>query len=283
MGSWNETRLKLERSTHNGCFLRRRQASESAARGAVFYIHGLGESGLCFEKVISDPRLAAWHHVVPDMLGYGKSTWSDEPLDVEAHARHLAHVIEGLELHKLGPLTVAGHSMGGVIGLYLARELQNSGLPLAGLFNIEGNISPSDCTGSAIAAGHSLDDWLDHGFEEYLAGLHAPVDEGDISQERAWVLRSYAASATHCDPRTLHLNSCDLVRESGTETLASHLADLGLDQLYVHGFPRGTGPRSLELLKKAEIPTFSVNDAGHWPYLDQHDAFVDCLVDFLNR
>jgi alpha-beta hydrolase superfamily lysophospholipase len=52
--------------------------SENPA-GSILYIHGLGESGLCFEQLISDKRLREWTHIVHDLPGYGKSPWTVSP------------------------------------------------------------------------------------------------------------------------------------------------------------------------------------------------------------
>lgn len=275
MTAWTDARLHLERSQHQGFALRRRTSKRS--RGTLFYIHGLGESTLCFERVMADPRLESWHHLAPDMMGYGKSDWTETPFDVERHAQSLSRLMDELDPQR--PVTLVGHSMGGVIGLYLAR-LQTS--RTHAVVNVEGNISPADCTGSAVAARQALAGWLEGGFFNYLQDLGRPVDETDPTQERAAVLRAYSASAHLCDPRTFHLNSRDLVRESATETLAQRLSALDLPQVYIHGSPRGTGPRSLDLLRAANIPLIALNDAGHWPYLDQHDGFIDALVEFLN-
>lgn len=275
MSHWREDRFRLERFTELGMAVRRKSAED--ARGTLFYIHGLGESGLCFERVICDPRLAAWNHVVPDMIGYGKSAWPEKPFSLERHAAGLDLLMDRL---RLGPVTLVGHSMGGVIGLYLAERRRTR---IDGFFNIEGNISPADCTGSAVAAGQSLDEWLDGGFHAFLNDLYQPNDPDDPNAERNPVLRAYGASAQMGDPRTFHVNSCDLVRESAEETLAARLARLDLPLVYVHGVPRGTGKRSQHLLTEAGIPLVPLEPAGHWPYLDQHNAFVDALVTFLNR
>jgi pimeloyl-ACP methyl ester carboxylesterase len=43
--------------------------------GTPLWIHGLGESGLCFERVLARPELEAFRHLVPDLPGYGRSPW----------------------------------------------------------------------------------------------------------------------------------------------------------------------------------------------------------------
>lgn len=272
---WPEARFRLERFTELGMAVRRKTAVGSL--GTLFYIHGLGESGLCFERLITDPRLDRWTHVVPDLIGYGKSVWPEQPFSLERHAAGLDLLMDRM---GLGQVTLVGHSMGGVISCHLGDRRRSR---VRGLVNIEGNISPADCTGSAVAAGFTLNQWLDGEFERFVDGYCDPRDPEDPGDERSEVLRAYSASARICDPRTLHLNSRDLVRESGTETLAHRLGRLDLPQIYVYGSPRGTGERSRELLQAEDIPLVELEPAGHWPYLDQHDRFVEILVSFLTR
>jgi pimeloyl-ACP methyl ester carboxylesterase len=50
-----------------------REAGHESPRVTVLYVHGLGESGLCFEGLLGDPRLRRWRHLAPDLPGYGKS------------------------------------------------------------------------------------------------------------------------------------------------------------------------------------------------------------------
>ena len=276
---WNEARFRIERFTELGMAIRRRRATSARGRGTIVWIHGLGESGLCFESAICDPRLAAWTHVVPDLLGYGKSVWPEVALGLEQHAAGLDLLLDRLGLDDIA---LVGHSMGGVIGTYLCdRQRQR----VRAFVNVEGNLSPADCTMSRIVADRSLADFLDGGYDLALDELFAsaaPVgapEEGP--RERAAVIRAYAASLQMADPRTLHRNSVDLVEVSERETLGDQLAALATDTVYWYGDPRGTGGRSRELLARAGVEVRAFAPAGHWPYLDQHDDFVEALADHL--
>ncbi|MEM8934437.1 MAG: alpha/beta fold hydrolase, partial [Acidobacteriota bacterium] len=224
MTRWNDTRFRLERFTELGMAIRRRRASTPVARGHVVWIHGLGESGLCFEAAISDPRLAAWHHVVPDLLGYGKSIWPEVALGLEQHAAGLDLLLDRLQIDSV---VLVGHSMGGVIGTYLADRRRRR---VRALVNVEGNISPADCTFSRVASGTTLDAFLDGVYDRALDDLYASVaaaeEPDDGPRERASVIRGYGASLQQCDPRTLHRNSADLVAVSDREQLAAQLAAL---------------------------------------------------------
>lgn len=64
----------------------------AGGRGTVFWIHGLGESGLCFERVLARPELHGFRHLVPDLPGYGRRPWPfvDQPAELASElVRHL--------------------------------------------------------------------------------------------------------------------------------------------------------------------------------------------------
>ncbi|MCP4657035.1 MAG: alpha/beta hydrolase [bacterium] len=252
-----------------------RELAVGQPQGTILYVHGLGESGLCLEELIADPRLRNWHHLAPDLPGYGKSPWPAEPLKLAEHADTLGEwVISRLS----GPLVVFGHSMGGVIGLLLCERwpFGAGDERLRGFINVEGNISIEDCGFSSKAAGDTAEDFLAHGMERLLATLY----EDGLSDP---ALRTYYPSVRICDPRAYHLNSTELVALSRAEVPAPRLAALEVPMVYILGLPHGTGEYSRRLLGAAAVEWRAVEGAGHWPFLDQQDACVEEMLRFLRR
>ena len=45
-----------------------------ASRPTVLFIHGIGESGFCFLEAFQAPLLSDFNIVVPDLLGFGRSS-----------------------------------------------------------------------------------------------------------------------------------------------------------------------------------------------------------------
>jgi pimeloyl-ACP methyl ester carboxylesterase len=238
-------------------------------RGTILYIHGLGESGLCFESLILDERLNAWSHIVLDLEGYGKSLWAERPKQLEHHADSLA---SWLQRQKIDKVIVLGHSMGGVIGLILSEKYPEL---VQGFINVEGNISLEDCTFSSKAASYSIEDFLADGFHTIRESIYC---DGLTNS----ALRGYYASLRLCQPLTYYTNSKELVELSQTTEIASRLGALNIPQLYILGNPRGTGEFSRSLLNAAGVEWRAIEDAGHWPFLDQPTIFTDEMLDFLN-
>lgn len=244
-------------------------------RPSLLYIHGLGESSLCFEGLLGSPRLADYHQVAPDLFGYGRSPRPSAEFSLRDHAASLHRLIGELGLEKV---LLLGHSMGGVIAAELIPLL---GERAAGFLNIEGNVSLADCTYSSQVAAMPLETFLAEGRTGFLDRLRALVREADPAHENPAVLSSYLKSIEMADPRTFYRNSCDLVEVSRAEGMPQQLAAFGIPQLYVYGAPRGTGLHSRTLLQQTGILLCEIGVAGHWPFLDEPDIFVDILLAFI--
>jgi pimeloyl-ACP methyl ester carboxylesterase len=235
---------------------------------SLVFVHGLGESGLCFEQVVGHPRLGPWTRYVVDLPGYGRSVWG-EPVSLAGLADHLAAWMR--EVHPGERVIPIGHSMGGVVALLLAERHPDL---VDGVVDVDGNKSLGDCTFSSQAARQSLDPFENEGFDALRSRVYA-AGERDMAQ------RGYYASLRLCDPRAFHRHSVELVELSGREDLAMRLASLAVRKVYVAGQPGGACPRSMELLRDAKVPCVAIAPSGHWPFLDQPGAFVAALEAFL--
>jgi pimeloyl-ACP methyl ester carboxylesterase len=247
------------------------EAAVGAAQGTLLLVHGLGESSLCFEGLLREPCLHRFDRVAVDLPGYGASPWDREPRSLEPCAEELARWL----LPLAPPVVVLGHSMGGVLGQLLLELDGPHRSRVRAFVNVEGNVSLADCTFSGPAAAQDRAMFLEAGFAQLLARLR---DEGGRDPS----LARYYVSCSLCDPRAYHRHSVELVATSRAEDLADRLAASDLPSIYVHGSPRGTGRRSLELLGRAGVTCREIAPAGHWPFLDQHAAFVDVLAGFLD-
>ena len=248
-------------------FVRRYVGDEVSA--PLLFVHGLGESGLCFERIIEHPRLARFACSVVDLPGYGRSGWTDRVGSLQELADRVATWVAASL--PSNPPVIIGHSMGGVVALLAAERHPAS---FRAVVDVEGNKSIADCGFSGRAARMSLEDFVRSGFDAMIRDIY---EKG--AGDRA--LRGYHASLRLCDPRAYHAHSLELVEVSKSEQLAQRLAALDLPKIYLAGRPGGASPRALELLHEAGVPTTQIAPSGHWPFWDQPDAFVDALLAFL--
>ncbi len=248
----------------------RERTPAGTARGTLLHVHGLGESGLSLEGIAGDARLAAWRHLVPDLPGYGRSPWPGSPGGLAALADHLARFVEVL---GAGPVVVLGHSMGGVVALLLAERYPAL---VRAIVDVEGNKAPADCQFSGQAVEHPETDFAAREF----ARLADRVYEAGL-EHRA--LRGYYASLRLADPRSFWRHARDLVELSATRALARRLAATGVPAFYVAGTPDGASAESLALVAAAGVEGTVIEPAGHWPFHDQPEAFLDALEGFLER
>jgi pimeloyl-ACP methyl ester carboxylesterase len=260
--------LNLRHTFENGMFVR--ETGPAGATVTLLFIHGLGESGLCFEHLLGADELAAYRLLVPDLPGYGRSPWlAGEPLGLADQADHLAGWLRG---RGEGPVILVGHSMGGVVALLLAER--HAALA-RGVIDVDGNKSPDDCTFSGQAAGQDLATFRAGGFEKLRAAVH------DLGRKRA-AERGYHVSLCLADPRAYHRNSLELVEMSAREDLALRLAALPVPMVYVAGVPGGASLRSRQLLGEAGVTVMGISPAGHWPFIDRPEEFLHQMAVFLD-
>jgi 3-oxoadipate enol-lactonase len=233
----------------------------------VVWLHGLGESSLCFAAISRHPALHPFRHRLIDLPGYGRSPWPDEPYRLDEAATELASWLAA----DGEPAILLGHSMGGVLAQLLAERAPAQ---VRAVIDVDGNLSLADCTFSGKAAALPLAAFVAKGFDElrnavYTDGITRPP------------LRGYYASMRFADPRVFHRHALDLVELSAAEDLARRLAALPMPSLYIAGSPEGASARSKELLVVAAARYKLIESSGHWPFLDQPDAFATAVSEFL--
>jgi len=233
----------------------------------LVWIHGLGESGTCFEAVVATPPIAERPVVVPDLPGYGRSPW---PVRAEGLVDAVEHVAGWMRRRVPVPAVVVGHSMGGVVGVLLAERYPDL---VSGLVNIDGNVSAGDCVYSSRVAEEDLEEFVDGGFDRLREAI---LRQGRDDPAHA----GYWASLRLADPKTFHRHACQLVEMSRAEDLAGRLAALGCPSLYIAGSPGGACERSLELLRAAGADLAVVEPAGHWPFIDRPSEVASLIGEF---
>lgn len=229
---------------------------------SLLWVHGLGESSLCFQRVVRE--LPQYKHWLVDLPGYGRAPW-EPAYSLEAAALSLVEILE-----LVGPCLVIGHSMGGVIGTLLCERFPER---VRAFINVDGNISLGDCGYSRPISSQSLPSFIRSGHQELLDELYQ-IGQSDQAH------RGYYVSMNMACPQTVYLHSQQLVQLSKSEKMAQRMAALSLPNAYIAGAPDGAAPRSLELLKEAGVRLEKVQPSGHWPFIDQPESFAEMVSVF---
>jgi pimeloyl-ACP methyl ester carboxylesterase len=227
----------------------------------LIWIHGLGEQSASFDPVTK--LLPGYAHVLPDLPGYGRSAWR-KPESIEETVDRLARWVTP-------DAVLIGHSLGGVLAQLVAERVR-----VAGVIDVDGNLSLGDCTFSNQAVAHPADDFATHGFDTlrdvvYKSGIANPA------------LRGYYVGMRMADPYQFHRHGIELVELSRSETLAGRLAALAVPKTFIAGHPGGISPRSFDLLKEHAVEYTRIDPSGHWPFIDEPAAFVEAVTRFLSR
>jgi len=245
----------------------------------LLFIHGLGESGLCFKEAFESPDMRNFTLIVPDMLGYGRSTEaSDCDYCMNAQIRRLWKLVNGLGRESF---FIIGHSLGGDLGsLMIASDTQQR---IQGLVNIEGDLTPNDIFISNKIVSASKDEdflkWFETKFKEEL------VLNGWGNK---WAsCRRYYASLQFARPDAVLSNAREIYQKSqplpDRKVSLSGLtyAGLKIPKVFCWG-SESLSNETLGFLEAFSLEHRKFEPAFHWPMIDQPQQFYPFLANYIN-
>jgi pimeloyl-ACP methyl ester carboxylesterase len=247
------------------------QLKRDGAESFVF-IHGLGASRNSFERCFDMKAFRGYTLAVLDLPGCGKSSRPhDFSYTMKDQADLVAKWIMGLELARL---ILIGHSMGGVISLYMAETL---GARVKAFFCLEGNLTRQDCAFSGKVASGSCEDFESKGFEEFRSTLSETILKAPSPG-----LKNYYRNISKSYPLALYLSSVSLVRESSHGKLGQRFLALPVKKWYVFG-QYSINSSTKSFLDATKIPYFIVPESGHFMMDDQPVLFYRMLFEALEK
>jgi pimeloyl-ACP methyl ester carboxylesterase len=89
------------------------------SKGAILLVHGKNFFGAYWTGVIEALRHEGFRVIVPDLIGWGKST-KPSKLTAASLVTHLRTLVDQL---KVDSFVFVGHSTGGLVGMHMARAL----------------------------------------------------------------------------------------------------------------------------------------------------------------
>lgn len=235
---------------------------------SAWFVHGLGDWSAAWRGAFEHPALAGRELVIVDLPGFGRTpAEAGNPPGLERMASRLSDLVS--ETVGEGRVILVGHSMGGVIGTLIAETRPRW---LAGLVNVEGNLTIADCTISARVAGATdFARW----YEKFADTVYR---EG--VEKRA--LRHYHAGLFLVDRPTFLSASRDLVRLSTGGEIGKRYAALSVPRVYFYGTAE-FDEASRKLLEERGLAREGFEGAGHWVMGDAQDDFYRRLGDWIPR
>jgi len=262
----------------DGGSLHVRQSAIGEGAPAVLFIHGLGESGLCFREAFEMPSMAGFNLIVPDLPGYGRSRFMKQrELSMASHVECLLQLMDNLGISSF---FIIGHSMGGDLGVMLASS--GRGRRVRGLINIEGDLTPHDIffSNMVVSAAEQgvFADWFKKDFMEELV-----LERWG----RRWAsCRRYYTSLQTCSPEVFLANAREMFLSNQPVALrkecitGASYAALAVPKLFCWG-SESLAEGTLDFLEEASLDHRGFTPAFHWPMIDCAEEFYACAADFL--
>lgn len=218
---------------------------QSGGKESIIFLHGLGGGMDCFKDVWDFLGYQQYTTLAVDLPGFGGS---DRPLEFSYRMEEQAAITELLIQHlNLDRIHIVGHSMGGAIGLLLAREIK----PIVKSFIcLEGNLVSEDTTVSREAVRYSLPDFLSTGFQLIPC----------LSKNDAYAFYRSAES---------------LVKWSDSGKLLEFFLGLDISKYYIFGAQNADAP---VMSKLTSVSTLAIPDAGHSMMTDNPSRFYSELL-----
>lgn len=209
----------------------------------IWLFHGLGDDGTSWSAMLQTDVLAGLDVARIEIPGHGRAR--------RVEARHLeatAYTIGRRVAKGRRPIVLVGHSLGGALATLIAA----GGWPfVVGLVNIEGNLTPADCTLSADASrAADVGFWIE-----------------ETRRRMARTQPRYAAALGRATPDAVGLAAKDLVRLSTGASIGRRFAALGLPKLYVGG--AGVPEETMQFLVGNRVERTLIPGAGHWVMEDR--------------
>ncbi len=229
-----------------------------------------------FLSVITAPALAGRRAIMLDYLGSGASDpAADGRYDLAAHVEAIHAVIAALDV---GPVPVIGHSMGGTLGIALARDFPDA---VSVLYVGEGNVTGGGGGHSRRIAGQSLGQFITSGFDAFVDDIEADARAG--SQAQAAIAHSWRRA----EAVGLHGNARMLVGLD--DSFFDDFLSLPHSRVFIYGaqsHPSVTGKTMPDApdpgrLSDAGVAVETLKSAGHLLGMENPTGFAEIVAKHL--
>lgn len=245
-------------------------------RPTILFLHGIGESGLCFLEAFHDSKLTEFNLIVPDLIGFGKSSRAED-CDYR-FSRQIVRLSSLLGELGVSKFNLVGHSMGGMIG---TQYCQQHGDRILSFVNIEGDLTSDNrfIVESAIQAD------VDGQFEEWLREEFARKLVINICHQWPSTVR-YLASLNMCQSKAFLDSAREIdriiepVSKDQTALIGKTYLELKTPRVLCWG-SESLSDVARDFLARTNLNNREFTGAFHWLMLDQTEQFYGFLAEFL--
>jgi len=133
----------------------------------LLFVHGIGESGLCFKEALEDERFGKYNILIPDLVGYGRS--SESKSGDNSFGSQIDMLFYLIKYFELNDVVLLGHSMGGdITTLLCSRDKYGK---ISKYINIEGDLTQHDLFVSSKAVEADRENRFPEWFENFFEML----------------------------------------------------------------------------------------------------------------
>src|SRR6478609_6082462 len=253
----------------------------------ILFVHGLMSSRRTWSDQAA--RLAADHRVLAaDLFGHGESAKPLGDYSLGAHAASLRDLLDAVELDAV---CVVGHSLGGGVAMQLAylfpERVERLVLVSSGGLGRELNpvLRAATLPGSEFVLPVLASGWV-RGIGDSALRVWSRTGLPAVSPSTTEAWRSLATLADG-DTRRAFLATSRSVIDAGGQTVSARNRLSGLSSrevLLIWGARDRMIPSAHVEAARAELPHSQVAmlpRSGHFPHLDEPDAFAAVLAEFV--
>ena len=261
------------------------EAGDPAAELTILCVHGSGGHAENFVTNVV-PLAAAGHVLAPDLLGHGLNS-RPEAADYTMRGV-LAHLEGLLELVGARRVAVIGLSLGGTLAGHLALQrpdLVDKVVMICPAGLAPGPQDPAQLRAAAARMRDGTTSVLaDPTWERCRARVANLLSDASRLPEEMVALRQYMYTRPGAETMAAILD--DNATRAEEHVLGdSALAKLSAETLLVWGrhntTPVAVAEAACEVLPHGELSLFE--DSGHWPHVEEQDAFHERVLQFLGR
>ena len=248
----------------------------------LLFVHGLGESGFCFKEVFQYERFGEFNVMVPDLVGYGRSSKAlDDNYSFDVQVNRL----QQLMTDKLyGDIIVIGHSLGGDLGTMLCADDQDG--HIKAFVNVEGDLTQDETFISSQADEANKD-------KDFIRWFNEDFKKWQVLKEwgkRYDSCRRYYASLQFCRPEAFLQNAQELVKRNTAldgefkSEIGKMYYDLSIKKIFCYGKESiKPGSLTLKFIKNKNLESKKFPGAFHWVMIDQDEKFYPFLYEFASE